>query len=95
MVVEVLAARGCYEKAGRRQDHGGRQCGRQVWRRKTSREAEDASGGGRHIGRQRTQRRKTHRKAEDASGAEAESETERRGIRGFPLQSGILCSSCR
>ena len=27
-----------------------------------------------------------HRKVEDASGAEAESETERCGIRGFPLQ---------
>jgi len=35
---------------------GGR-CRRQVWRRKTSRGAEDASGGGRHIGR-----RKMHRK---------------------------------
>jgi len=40
---------------------GGR-CRRQVWRRKTSRGAEDTSGGGRHIGR-----RKMHRKAEDAS----------------------------
>jgi len=40
---------------------GGR-CRRQVWRRKTSRGAEDASGGRRHIGR-----RKMHRKAEDAS----------------------------
>jgi len=37
-------------------------CRRQVWRHKTSREAEDASGGGRHIGR-----RKMHRKVEDAS----------------------------
>ena len=40
---------------------GGR-CRRQVWRRETSRGAEDASGGGRHIGR-----RKMHRKAEEAS----------------------------
>ena len=52
-----------------------------------SREAEDASGGRRHIGR-----RKMHRKAEEASEAEAEaeSETERRGIRGFPLQTPLL-----
>ena len=40
---------------------GGR-CRRQVWRRETSRGAEDASGGGRRIGR-----RKMHRKAEEAS----------------------------
>jgi len=39
---------------------GGR-CRRQVWRRETSRGAEDASGGGRRIGR-----RKMHWKAEDA-----------------------------
>jgi len=56
-------------------------CRRQVWRRKTSHGAEDASGGGRHIGR-----RKMHRKAEEASEAEAEFEMERRGGRGFPLQ---------
>jgi len=100
MAVKVPAARGCCEKAGRRRDHGGRRCGRQVWRQKTSHEAEDASGGGRHIGRRRThlkaedasegrrciRRQKMHQKEEDALGAEAESETERRGIRGFPLQ---------
>jgi len=100
MAVEVLAARGCCEKAGGRRDHGGRQCGRQVWRWKTSREAEDASGDGRHIRRWRTHleaedvseggrcigRQKMHWKAEEVSEAEAESETERRGIRGFPLQ---------
>ena len=34
---------------------GGR-CRRQVWRRKTSRRAEDASGGGRCIGRRRRQK---------------------------------------
>jgi len=56
-------------------------CRRQVWRHKTSGGAEDASGGGRHIGR-----RKMHRKAEEASEAEAEFEMERRGERGFPLQ---------
>jgi len=56
-------------------------CRRQVWRRKTSRRAEDASGGGRHIGR-----RKMRQKAEEASEAEAEFEMERRGGRGFPLQ---------
>ena len=56
---------------------GGR-CRRQVWRRKTSRGAEDASGGGRCIGR-----RRRRRKAEEA---EAEFEMERRGGRGFPLQ---------
>ena len=56
-------------------------CRRQVWRRKTSRGEEDASGGGRHIGR-----RKMHWKAEEASEAEAEFEMERRGGRGFPLQ---------
>jgi len=60
MAVEVPAARGCCEKVGRRQDHSGRRRGRQVWRRKTSREVEDASGGGRHIRRQ-----KTCQKAED------------------------------
>ena len=60
--VEVPAARGCCEKAGRRRDHGGRRCGRQVWRWKTSHEAEDKSGGGRHIGR-----RRMHLEAEDAS----------------------------
>jgi len=32
-------------------------CRRQVWRRKTSRGAEDASGGGRHIGRRRRRRK--------------------------------------
>ena len=56
---------------------GGR-CRRQVWRRETSRGAEDASGGGRCIGR-----RRRRRKAEEA---EAEFEMERRGGRGFPLQ---------
>ena len=55
---------------------GGR-CRRQVWRHETSRGAEDASGGGRRIGR-----RKMHWKAEEA---EAEFEMERRGGRGFPL----------
>ena len=45
-----------------------------------SRGAEDASGGGRHIGR-----RKMHLEAEEASEAEAEFEMERRGGRGFPL----------
>ena len=55
--------------------------GRHICGRKTHQKAEDTSGGGRRIGR-----RKTRRKAEDASGAEAESKTERRGIRGFPLQ---------
>ena len=76
---------------------GGR---RRVAKRKTHRKAEDASRGGRRIGRRKMHRKvedaseggrcigrwKMHRKAEDASGAEAESETERRGIRGFPLQ---------
>jgi len=75
-------------------------CRRQVWRRKTSREAEDASGGGRHIGRRKMHRkaddaseggrcvgrRKIHQKAEEAPEAEAEFETEGRGGRGFPLQ---------
>ena len=56
---------------------GGR---RQVAKRKMHLEVEDTLEGGGHIGRQ-----KTCRKAEDASGAEAESKTERRGIRGFPL----------
>jgi len=46
-----------------------------------SRRAEDASGGGRCIGRQ-----KMRWKAEEASEAEAEFEMERRGGRGFPLQ---------
>jgi len=41
MAVEVPAARGCYEKAGRRWDHGGRWHRRQVWRWKMSCEAED------------------------------------------------------
>ena len=63
-------------------------CRRQVWRRKTSRKAEDASGGRRHIGR-----RKMHWKAEEASEAEAESETERHGIRGFPLHLAPCVSS--
>ena len=63
---------------------GGR-CRRQVWRRKTSRGAEDASGGGRHIGR-----RKMHQKAEEASEAEAECEMERHGRRGFPLQAYLV-----
>jgi len=57
-------------------------CRRQVWRRKTSRGAEDTSGGRRHIGR-----RKMHWKAEEALEAEAEFEMERRGGREFPLQS--------
>ena len=56
---------------------GGR-CRRQVWRRETSRGAEDALEGGRCIGR-----RRRRRKAEEA---EAEFEMERRGGRGFPLQ---------
>ena len=62
----------------------GRRCRRQrqVWRRKTSHGAEDASGGGRHIGK-----RKMHLEAEEAEEAEAEFEMERRGGRGFPLQS--------
>jgi len=68
---------------------GGR-CRRQVWRCKTSRGAEDTSGGGRHIGR-----RKMHRKAEEASEAEAEFEMERRGGRGFPLQSPPLLARHR
>ena len=55
---------------------GGR-CRRQVWRRETSRGAEDASEGGRSIGR-----RRRRRKAEEA---EAEFKMERRGGRGFPL----------
>jgi len=49
--------------------------------------AEDKSRGGRCIGSQ-----KTRRKPEDVSGAEAESETERHGVRGFPLQSGLGCT---
>jgi len=66
-------------------------CRREVWRRKTSREAEDASGGGRHIGRRKIGRRKIGRrkmcrKAEEVSEAEAEFKMERRGGRGFPLQ---------
>ena len=55
--------------------------GRRVAKRKTHLEAEDTSEGGGRIGR-----RKMHLEAEDTSGAEVESETERRGIRGFPLQ---------
>ncbi len=43
--------------------------------------AEGQSGGGRCVGRW-----KMHWKVEDASGAEAESKSERCGIRGFPLQ---------
>jgi len=54
MAVEVSAARGCCEKAGGRQDHSGRWCREQVWRRKTSHEAEDTSEGGRHVGRWKT-----------------------------------------
>jgi len=58
------------------------------------RQAEDGTmvGGGakdESQGRRRIRRQKAHQKAEDASGAEAESEMERRGIRGFSLQ---LCS---
>jgi len=64
MAVEVPAARGCCEKACGRRDHGGRQCGRQVWRRKTRLGAEDTSEGGGRIWR-----RKTHQKPEDASEA--------------------------
>jgi len=52
--------------------------------------AEDASGGGRHIGR-----RKMHLEAEEASEAEAEFEMERRGGRGFPLQSPPLLEKHR
>ena len=85
MAVEVLAARGCCEKACGRRDHGGRRCRRQVWRRKTRLGAEDTLEGGGHIWRW-----KMHWKAEDTSEAEAESETERRGIRGFPLHCGGL-----
>jgi len=44
------------------------------------------SAGDRSGGVRRVAKWKMHRKAEDASEAEAESETERRGIRGFPLQ---------
>jgi len=87
---------------------GGR-CRRQVWRRKTSCGAEDASGGGRHIGRRKTHleaedtleggrcigRQKMRRKAEEASEAEAEFEMERRGGRGFPLQSPPLLEKHR
>jgi len=65
---------------------GGR-CRRQVWRRKTSRGAEDTLEGGRCIGR-----RKMRRKAEEASEAEAEFEIERRGGRGFPLQAPAVPS---
>jgi len=54
--------------------------GRRVAKRKTHLEVEDTSEGGGRI-----RRWKMHQKAEDALGAEAEFETERRGIRGFPL----------
>ena len=54
--------------------------GRRVAKQKTHLEAEDTSEGGGRIGR-----RKMHWKAEDVSGAEAQFETERHGIRGFPL----------
>ena len=54
--------------------------GRRVVRWKTHQGAEDTLEGRRHVRRQ-----KTRWKAEDASGAEAESKTERCGIRGFPL----------
>jgi len=68
-------------------------CRRQVWRRKTSREVGDASGGGRCIGRWKMHRkaedaseggrcvgrRKMRRKAEEASEGEAEFEMERHG----------------
>ena len=57
-------------------------CRRQVWRRKMCRGVEDASGGGRHIGR-----RKMHLEAEEASEAEAEFEMERRGTGGSPYTS--------
>jgi len=67
---------------------GGR-CRRQVWRRKTSRRAEDASGGGRCIGRW-----KMRRKVEEALEAEAEFEMERCGGRGFPLQGDNLLTFC-
>jgi len=87
---------------------GGR-CRRQVWRRKTSRGAEDASGGGRHIGRRKMHleaedtleggrcigRRKMRWKAEEASEAEAEFEMERRGGRGFPLQPSSVAFASR
>ena len=53
---------------------------RRVAKQKMHLEVEDTLEGGRQIGR-----RKMHWKAEEASEAEAESETERRGIRGFPL----------
>ena len=54
---------------------------RRVAERKTHLEAEDTLEGGRCI-----RRRKMHRKAEEASEAEAKFEMERRGGRGFPLQ---------
>jgi len=47
----------------------------------TGLEVEDESQSGRRI-----RWRKTSRKVEDTSGAEAESKTERHGIRRFPLQ---------
>jgi len=58
---------------------------RRVAERKTHLEAEDALEGGRCIGR-----RRRRRKAEEA---EAEFEMERRGGRGFPLQSPPLLAS--
>jgi len=61
--------------------------GRHIGRRRMHLEAEDASEGGRCIRRQ-----KMHRKVEDVSGAEAESEMEKRGIRGFPLQKSVFQS---
>jgi len=54
---------------------------RRVAKRKAHLGAEDTSEGRGHIWR-----RKMHRKAKDVLEAEAESETERCGIRGFPLQ---------
>jgi len=62
--------------------------GGHIWRQKMHWKAEDTLEGGRHIGRW-----KTHWKAEDTSGAEAESETERRGIKGVPLTITFMCKS--
>jgi len=63
---------------------------RQAAERKTHLEAEDTLEGGRCIGR-----RKMRRKAEEVSEAEAEFEMERRGGRGFPLQSPPLLEKHR
>ena len=69
---------------------------RQVWRRKTSRGAEDTSGGGRHIGR-----RKMHWKAEDASeggggvGSRSRVRDGKAWQKGVPLTaSGVFSTHC-